>query len=247
MAKISFVMPTRNRGEIINETIKTIVTQDEKDWELIVVDNGSDANDKTQEVVNSFSDDRIRFYKMPANFVGGIAEARNYGAMFATSKIIAPTDSDDIYLPNRARLIVDTFEKKNWDVFYADYDYYYKETDEFKPRINPIQDFDLELLKKFNFIPHPTSAYRRELAYQFPYNPFFKVAEDYDFFSRLALANKKFYFCQEKVMHYVIHKSNVSGGKGLLPLYDKIIHLNRGWKSYDRAGVLKEILKNYGK
>ncbi len=247
MPKISFVMPTKNRGKLISATIQTIIDQEEKDWELIVVDDHSDSSDNTEEVISSFKDSRIKFFRIPQKWPGGIAAARNFGSQIASSPLIAPADSDDLYLPNRSKLIYETFMTEKWDVFYADYDYYYKDTGEYKPRINPIENFNIELLQKFNFIPHPTSAYRTELAYQFPYNSFFVVAEDYDLFSRLATAGKKFYFCKEKVVHYVIHDSNISGGKDLKPTYDKLVFNNRGWQNLEREKIIKDIIENYGK
>lgn len=246
MPKVSFVMPTKNRGKIIAETIKTIINQEEKDWELIVVDDHSDKTDETEKIIGSFEDARIKYFKLPEDWPKGIASARNFGNQLVNSALIAPSDSDDLYLPNRAKLICETFEQEKWDVFYADYDYYYKSTGEYKPRINPIKKFDIELLKKFNFIPHPTSAYQTDLAYQFPYNPFFIVSEDYDLFSRLAVAGKKFYFCDQKVTHYVIHDTNISGGKGLKPVYDKLIFLDRGWQNLNRQETVEEIIHHYG-
>lgn len=247
MPKISFVMPTKNRGLIISDSIKSIINQTEKDWELIIIDDHSKTTDKTKKVVNSFKDERIKYYRMPENWPSGIASARNFGNMMAVSSIIAPADSDDINLPNRAKLTIESFEKEKWDVFYADYDYFYQKSGEFKERVNPIQKFSLDLLKKFNFIPHPTSAYKRELAYEYPYNSFFIVAEDYDFFSRLALAEKRFYFCGEKVLHYVIHEKNISGGKKLEPVYDDLIKINRGWTKLGRQQVIKKITNYYEK
>lgn len=247
MSKISFVMPALNRGAIIGETIQTIIAQTETDWELIVIDDHSEPGDKTAEVVALFNDKRIKYFRMPDSWPKGIASARNFGNQLAQSPIIAPSDSDDLNSPCRAKLILDSFKKEKWDVFYADYDYYYKESDEFKPRINPIKNFEKGLFKKFNFVTHSTSAYRREIALDFPYNSFFLVAEDYDFFSRLAEAGKKFYFCNEKVLHYVLHDKNISGGKKLKPVYDKLIALNRKWQKLDREEVIKDILDYYGK
>jgi len=246
MPKISFVMPTKNRDHIIKNSIQSLIDQTEKDWELIIVDDHSDENDKTKEVATTFADRRIKYYRIPKSWPKGIASARNFGNELATAPIIAPADSDDINLPDRAKLILESFSKEKWDVFYADYDYYFDKTKKYEDRVNPIKDFDLELYKKFNFIPHPTSAYRRELALEYPYNSFFIVAEDYDFFSRLAEAGKKFYFCNKKVLHYVIHEKNISGGKKLEPVYDDLIHLNRDWKDGDRAEIIKRITDYYG-
>ena len=226
--KISFVMPTKNREGIIRQAIQSIIAQDMPEWELVIVDDHSNPEDKTRDIVLSLADDRIKYIRIPDNFAGGIPCARNFGNIFARSQIIAVADSDDISLPHRARVTIESFENNNCDVFYAGYEVFNKTNNEMKEIKHPVVDFDLELLKQRNFIPHGSSAYKRVIAYQFPYNSFFRVAEDYDFFSRLAEAEKNFYFCNQKVYQYVLHQDNITSGKKCDD-YDNLIKAIRGW------------------
>ena len=55
------VIPTYNREKLIGRCLKSVIEQTYTNWEAIVIDNYSE--DKTEEVVASFKDDRIRFYK----------------------------------------------------------------------------------------------------------------------------------------------------------------------------------------
>jgi len=95
---ISCIIPTKNRSGLLSEAIYSIVNQTYKDWELIIVDDGS--TDNTHEVCKDFSDidSRIKYFKNPGR---GGAAARNYGISKSAGEYIAFLDDDDISLPHR--------------------------------------------------------------------------------------------------------------------------------------------------
>lgn len=95
--KISIIMPSFNAEKYLREAIKSIENQSYKNWELIVVDDGS--TDSTVSIVNSFSkfDNRI---KLIANFGKGAGAARNTGITKSQGEFLAFIDSDDIYDSN---------------------------------------------------------------------------------------------------------------------------------------------------
>jgi len=91
--KISIVMPTYNRASVIGETIQSIMNQTYGNWELIIVDDGSD--DDTEKVVSRFNDQRIQFYK--ACRIGVNGKIKNIGLEKAHGELIAFMDSDDLW------------------------------------------------------------------------------------------------------------------------------------------------------
>lgn len=97
MPKISVVMPAYNAEKYIAEAIKSILNQTFSDFEFIIIDDGS--TDRTVNIVNSFSDERIRFFQNESNL--GVAETLNRGLDLASGQYIARMDSDDISLPER--------------------------------------------------------------------------------------------------------------------------------------------------
>lgn len=245
MPKISFVMPTKNRGQIIEKAIKSIIDQTIKDWELIIVDDHGDADDKTEQIVKSFNDERLKYYRMPENWSGGIVEARNFGNQLASAPVIAVADSDDINKPERAKLIVEAFECENCDVFYSQIEIYNEATGNLTDRRAgkyPVRKFDLKDMKEYNPIPHGSVAYKTELVLDFPYNSFFKISEDYDLLTRLAKAGKKFYFCDQVTYRYIVHESNIT--KENIPgNFGKMIKMNRGWvDDTERVEILNKML-----
>lgn len=94
---VSVVLPTYNRGYILSEAIKSILNQSYKDFELIIVDDGS--TDNTEEVIESFSDSRIRYIKHDVN--KGLSAGRNTGIKHAQGIYIANQDSDDVWLSHK--------------------------------------------------------------------------------------------------------------------------------------------------
>jgi len=233
MPKISFVMPYRNRDHLIRESIQSIIDQTEKEWELIVVNDHSNDNDKTEEIIKYFNDKRIKHYKLKDENGLGIAAARNFGNQMAISEIIAVMDSDDVAYPERVKLTLAEFEKGNVDVVYAKIKMWNSKTGktEDRPENFKARDFNLSDFKTHDFIPHGTSAYKRKLALEFPYNSFFCMAEDYDMFSRMHTHGYKFSFIDEYFMKYRIHDQQVMSRAEFSFKYALLVIENRGWNN----------------
>lgn len=92
----SIIVPTYNRENLLKRAIDSILSQTFRDFELIIIDDGS--TDNTKEVVETYKDDRI-IYIYKEN--GGINSARNRGLKVARGEYIAFCDSDDDWLPEK--------------------------------------------------------------------------------------------------------------------------------------------------
>lgn len=211
MIKISCVMPARDRGDLIVDSIKSIIDQTFKDWELIIVDDHSADGDKTEEVVKSFHDERFRYYKLTDENGKGIAAARNFGNAVAVGDYIAVMDSDDVSNPERFEHSLAALEKNGADFVYGELEYWNPKTDDVKLRDDCKSiPFDADILLKYCYIPHVSCMYKRSVALDFPYNSFFRRGEDYDLFLRLAKTNHKFYFLNEALTKYRMHDDSVT-------------------------------------
>jgi cellulose synthase/poly-beta-1,6-N-acetylglucosamine synthase-like glycosyltransferase len=93
MPLFSVIIPTYNRAELLLEALESVFAQDFKNFEVIVVDDGS--SDNTARVVAGFGN-RLKFLKQP-NL--GPGAARNLGASQATGDYLAFLDSDDVWFP----------------------------------------------------------------------------------------------------------------------------------------------------
>jgi glycosyltransferase involved in cell wall biosynthesis len=106
--RVSVVIPTFNRAARIVEAVESIRAQSYRDFEIIVVDDGS--TDETPRIVpDRFGfDPRVR-YARRAN--GGPAAARNDGIRQARGDLIAFLDSDDLWDPEKLRIQVEQLDR----------------------------------------------------------------------------------------------------------------------------------------
>jgi glycosyltransferase involved in cell wall biosynthesis len=100
---VSVIIPTCNRGWVLQEAIDSVLAQDFEDFELIVVDDGS--TDNTGEMLDSYEQDLIVIRQSNR----GVSAARNRGIAEAAGLLIAFLDSDDLWLPRKLSRQVDFF------------------------------------------------------------------------------------------------------------------------------------------
>lgn len=98
MPKLSIVIPTYNRGDLIGETLKSVQLQEFEDLEIIVVDDGS--TDQTEELCLRFAQEDPRIHYIPNDRKNrGPSYCRNMGARRALGDYLIFLDSDDLLLP----------------------------------------------------------------------------------------------------------------------------------------------------
>ncbi|MEO6882861.1 MAG: glycosyltransferase family A protein [Bacteroidia bacterium] len=94
---ITVYMPVYNTANYLVESINSILCQSFKDFEFIIIDDGS--TDNSLEIIRSFSDSRIQILKNDTNL--GVRKASNICIRNAKGKYIVRMDSDDISVPDR--------------------------------------------------------------------------------------------------------------------------------------------------
>ncbi len=97
MPKVTVLLPVYNGEQFLRETIESIVSQSFRDFELLIIDDGS--IDRSSEIIQAFQDDRIRVLKNEKRLK--LSGALNRGLDAARGIYIARMDADDIALPNR--------------------------------------------------------------------------------------------------------------------------------------------------
>jgi len=113
---VSVIMPAYNAAEYIAEAIESILIQNYRNFELVVVDDGS--TDNTRDIVASFKDDRIKYiYKENA----GVASARNLAIKKSKGTFLINLDTDDTMMPDFIAQHLQEFEKHpEADLIYCD-------------------------------------------------------------------------------------------------------------------------------
>lgn len=112
----SVIIPLYNRASIIEKTIQSVLEQTCQDFEIIVVDDGS--QDNSAEVMQQLQshDRRIRYLQQPNS---GAPVARNKGIDAATGKYVALLDSDDLFLRHHLEATRQVLSEKPEAVVYA--------------------------------------------------------------------------------------------------------------------------------
>ncbi|MDP2751005.1 MAG: glycosyltransferase [Rhodocyclaceae bacterium] len=99
--RVSIVVPVFNAERFINTAINSVLEQTFLDWELILVDDGS--QDNSRAICDSYLDKRIKFISQPN---AGPAAARNTGVKNASGEFILFLDADDYLLPNALEILL---------------------------------------------------------------------------------------------------------------------------------------------
>ncbi|MEW6614110.1 MAG: glycosyltransferase [Thermodesulfobacteriota bacterium] len=103
MPKVSVIIPTYNRANFLEEAIESVLFQNYKDFELIVVDDGS--TDETRNIVRRYTDEIVYIYQNKR----GVSCARNMGIKNSSGEYIAFLDSDDKWSPDKLAYQMDFF------------------------------------------------------------------------------------------------------------------------------------------
>lgn len=215
--KISILVPVYNAEKFIADTISAVLAQTFTDFELILLDDAS--TDKTAEIVSSFDDKRIKYFKNEQNI--GISASRNKLIDLAKGEYIAVLDHDDICMPNRLEeqvRFLDTHQDigmmGSWFVLKA-------------PTWAPLWRKIITNigwvwchplypnwndLWKGNVMMHPTIMYRKKIfkdnniRYRAEYSP----AEDYDFVRQAMEKGIKLFNMKKILLKYNLHGKNLS-------------------------------------
>jgi glycosyltransferase involved in cell wall biosynthesis/MoaA/NifB/PqqE/SkfB family radical SAM enzyme len=96
--KVSVIIPCYNQAHFLAECVESVAAQTFKDWECLIVNDGSPDNtsEVAKRLIERYPDKRIKLLEKPN---GGLADARNFGIMQAMGAYILPLDSDDIIHP----------------------------------------------------------------------------------------------------------------------------------------------------
>ena len=204
--KISVIVPTYNREDMIGGCIEAILTQTMSDFEVIVVNDGS--TDNTKEIVEKYHDPRLLFFEKEN---GGQASARNLGINKSKGKYISLCDDDDRPYPDHLMVLNNILDnQEDVGLVYSDAIWIYKDKSR-GPEVKYSQDFDKKSLENYNYIIPQTVMFRNSCLKNtdlFNESPGFRNGlEDWEFFLRLS-DNYVFSHIKKVTTEYTVHGGN---------------------------------------
>ena len=99
MPRVSVIIPTYNRRDFVREAIASVCAQTYRDFELIIVDDGS--TDGTVRIVEEFRQERTDSIQYIFQTNQGVSAARNHGVVRSSGELLTFLDSDDVWQPEK--------------------------------------------------------------------------------------------------------------------------------------------------
>lgn len=200
---VSIIIPTYNHDYKLKKAIESVLNQSYQNFEVIVVDNHS--TDDTDIVLASFTDSRIKVYKI--NNHGVIAASRNAGLRAAQGDYIAFLDSDDWWKKEKLTLSLEKLQE-GYDFVYHDMwlcsaenqKRFFKKVGARKLHQPAYED----LLVRGNAIPNSSVVFKRMILDQIGLiseDNELKGVEDFDYWLKIAQLTEAFY-CLPQVLGY---------------------------------------------
>jgi O-antigen biosynthesis protein len=192
--KISVLMPVYNCEDTIKESITSILTQTEQDFELVIVDDGStdDTLENIAQMYGTVPQMLNREINIIENQHGGVSKALNTGIDACRGKYIARMDGDDISLPLRLERQIEFFESHpDYGLVSSDF-IVMDENKKFIHYVDTLRgDKEIrERLKEQNWFCHGSSMMDAKLSKKLKYNEQYDSAQDYELWSRVIKETK---------------------------------------------------------
>lgn len=213
---VSVIIPSFNSDKYIKDTINSVLNQYYRNFEIIVVDDGS--TDNTGAIVKDMSllDSRITYYTIQHS--GRPSVPRNYGIKKASGGLIAFLDSDDLWTKEKLSCQVKHLNDDPGVSFVYSMSFTFGDVNIFSeyfelfPLPFRVAHNRSELIKKGNTIPVSSVMVRKEVLEAekgFDESSDLKAVEDYDLWLRLS-AKYRFHFIPRIHLYYRIHPGQSS-------------------------------------
>jgi glycosyltransferase involved in cell wall biosynthesis len=210
---VSIITPVYNNEEYIREALESIIIQNFKDFEAIIIDDYS--SDNSYSIITEYKDrdNRFKIFKNPRRT--GAGDTRNFGLNNATGKYIAVFDSDDIMFPQRLSKQLNFMEKD--DNIMIGVCGSNVELIDNSGKVLGIKKFpeghDACIKSLFYRSPfcHSSTIIRKQLFQDYGYY-ISDVAHDYDLWFRLH-DKTHFHNLQDILVKYRLHNKNISVDK----------------------------------
>lgn len=195
--KISVITASYNSATTIEDTIKSVLSQNYSDIEYIIIDGGS--KDGTLEIINKYKDKISEIVSEPDH---GLYDAMNKGIALATGDVIGILNSDDFFAgPDVLSKVANAFTPEI-DLCYGNIRYVDRIDTKKKVRFWRAGEYKKEKLDSGWIMPHPAVFVRKNLYDKFGlFNLEFKIAADYELLLRFLKHDIKVKYIDETLVH----------------------------------------------
>lgn len=247
---ISIIMPTYKRSDFLNKAINSLLKQDYKNIEIIVVDDNQPNSQyrlQTESKMKEYdSESRVKYIKNPKNLGGALA--RNVGIEHAAGKYVTFLDDDDMYLTDKVSSQVEFMINNNLDMSFMNLTLH-NQSDEFVDfrEFGFVKSFDQKSLLKYHLTRHitgtPTFMYKREYLVEIGGFSEIKMGQEFYLMLKTIEGNGKIgYLPLSKVIAYLHDNERISSGKNKYEGEKVLLKLK---KKYFKALTFREKIYVY--
>ena len=230
--KVSIILPNFNSSKFIKQTLKSIISQTYKNWELIIVDDNS--NDKTKKILLKYKKYRkIKIIFLKKNKGQGFC--RNLAIKKSKSDYLAFIDSDDIWKKTKLQKQILFMTRNNFDFTFTNY-VTFSDISAKINYINPPQKFNYLSFIKNTSIGTSTMMIKRKIVKGIKFLDV-KICEDYYFKCKILKKVKIAYCLGQYLTRYRIRQNSLQS--------NKIKNVSAIWKInklFNKLNVLENLI-----
>jgi glycosyltransferase involved in cell wall biosynthesis len=236
---VSIILNCYNSAKFLKKSISSVIFQNYKNWELIIFDNCSNDNTKS-EILKFKKNKKIKYFRSKKLY--SLYNARNLAIEKTKGSLITFLDADDWWLKNRLKKQVEFLEQnKQCNIIYSNL-YLFNEK---KNKISLFSKKKLYngkitqlLLDNFK-MPILTTMIRKKIFSEYSFDKTYNIIGDFDLFVRISL-KEEIFSIQDPLAFYRIHDSNMTTKKIDLNIFEleKWFLKNRNKKKFNNYNFL---------
>lgn len=209
-ALVSIVMPAYNCEKYVVEAINSVLAQTYKNWELLVLDDGS--KDNTSQIIEGFSQKDYRIKALPNEKNMGVSATRNRGIELASGDWIAFLDSDDMWEPVKLEKQFEVAEKEAAEFLFTGSSYINEDGESFKGIFEVPEKLTYKKLRNQNVISCSSVLVKRKYFENIKMEKD-EIHEDYAVWLRILKLGVTAYGVNDPLLIYRISRNSKSGNK----------------------------------
>ncbi len=209
-ALVSIVMPAYNCEKYVVEAINSILAQTYRNWELLVLDDGS--KDNTLRIIEDFSQNDSRIKALPNGKNMGVSATRNRGIELASGEWIAFLDSDDMWKPEKLEKQFEIVEKEAAEFLFTGSSYINEEGEPYKGIFEVPEKITYKKLRNQNVISCSSVLVKKKYFEHIKMEKD-EMHEDYAVWLRILKTGVTAFGVNEPLLIYRISRNSKSGNK----------------------------------
>ena len=200
-----------NSENFISETIRSILNQTYKNWELILIDDNS--NDKTLKIAQNFISQNPNIKLIQNNTNEGAAYSRNKGITASKGEYIAFLDADDLWFPEKLEKQTTFMISQNCDVCFSSYNLIDEGGKSLNKQVKALKTLSYSKLLKSNYVGNLTGIYNANKLGKIT-SPNLRKRQDWlMWLAAIKKSSKNASGIQESLAEYRVRENSMSSNK----------------------------------